>query len=179
MSQLGLSLFLIIYTASIPTRRRRLPRYVLRAPSLSRLQLGEESRGGFFRRNMRPLQSPKTVREAPCRSNFRPFIKVLLLSFFIRSLSPLLPLFLSFFLSPFLSFFHSKSVPHNNTNGSVIALTYGRGGDGDDDSGGGGGLLRVRCFQYQLFVVGLDSRGVVTHLSGLWRRHCMMTKFSL
>ena len=70
-------------------------------------------------------------------------------------------------LSFSLSFFHSRSVPHNNANGSVIALTYGRGRR--DGGGGGGGLLRASCFQYQLFVAGLDSFGVVTHLSGLWR----------
>ena len=110
LSQLGLSLFLIIYTASIPTR---LPRYV--APSLSRLQLGRESPGGFLRQNVRPPQSLKTVREAACRSNFRPFIKVLL-SFFIRS-----PL--SLFLSPFLSFIPGLSHTTTQTAASSHLLT--------------------------------------------------------
>ena len=131
MFQLGLSLFLIIYTASIP---RRLPRYVRRGA------FGPNK--GFLRKPSGPnYKSSRSHVSAFCDQNlqcayqcrlkdgvskqFSPFHQSPPL--FLYSLSPLLSFFLYLSLSLSLSFFHSQSVPHNNANGSVIALTYGRG----------------------------------------------------
>ena len=60
-----------------------------------------------------------------CRSNFRPFIKVLL-SFFIRSRH----FFLSFFLSLFLSFIPGLSHTTTQTAASSHLLTDADGGGG-------------------------------------------------
>ena len=103
-----------------------------------------------------------------CRSNFRPFIKVLL-SFFIRSRH----FFLSFSLSP--SFFLSFPVCPTQQRKRQRHRTYLR----TRTAAVARRVTTIRTttttstfwFQYQLFVVPtlvLDSFKVVTHLSSLW-----------
>ena len=130
--QLGLSLFLIIYTASI---LRRLPRYVRHSvfgPKTRCVQkIVKSNTYHMFSINMlvqcNLCQSICCERQGQGRNQLQRWRVEAIFALSSKSSSHSLFALLSLFLSPFLSFFHSRSVPHNNTNGSVIALTYGRG----------------------------------------------------